>query len=142
VSPSAYPRCFPRIAAGSTHLRSFWFSGLGGCRLWLRTLPPVRFVAGFPAEHSTHLSGSAGWGCVCPSARLGLHFACTIAFGTAGFTTYYTMHAPDWLRDAYSPRESLCTVALAFPVSYTRHWPLCCRLSGFCHVGSGGLVAT
>ena len=71
-----------------------------------------------------------------------LHFACTIAFGTAGFTTYYTMHAPDWLRDAYSPRESLCTVALAFPVSYTRHWPLCCHLSGFCHIGSGGLVAT
>ena len=71
-----------------------------------------------------------------------LHFACTIAFGTAGFTTYYTMLAPDWLRDAYSPRESLCTVALSFPVSYTRHWPLCCHLSGFCHVGSGGLVAT
>ena len=72
-----------------------------------------------------------------------LHFVCTIAFGTTRFTTCYTMHAPDWLRDAYSPRESLCTVALAFPVSYTRHWPLCCRLSGFYLLGgSGGLVTT
>lgn len=81
-----------------------------------------------------HLSRSAQ---VVVTMRLGLHFACTIVFGAHGLTTSYTMHAPDWLRDAYSPRENLCaagnTLALAFPVCSTRHWPLHCHLSGFFH---------
>lgn len=72
----------------------------------------IRSVAGFPAEQSMHLSRSALVVCHhAPCIALCLHYRSS---EPRGFTTRYTMHAPDWLRDAYLPRESLCALLLLF----------------------------